>query len=158
MIFVHPEDLDRITREVEEYTAKKLNSFTQEYRVLTREGDIRWVDDRTVIQCDAEGEVTHYLGIITVITKKKNAETALKLSQEKYRALVESTDDFVWEVDRNGIYTYCSPQAETECQSEWQSEWQSAWQSGPRRPAPSVQMPVPATADARSASWIDSSL
>ena len=110
---VHPEDLARVTQEVEEYTAKKLKSFTQEYRVLTGEGDTCWIDDRTVIQCDAEGEVTHYLGIITDITKEKNAETALKLSQEKYRTLVETTEDFVWEVDRNGIYTYCSPQVET---------------------------------------------
>jgi PAS domain S-box-containing protein len=110
---VHPEDLARVTQEVEEYTAKKLKSFTQEYRVLTGEGDTCWIDDRTVIQCDAEGEVTHYLGIITDITKEKNAETALKLSQEKYRTLVETTEDFVWEVDRSGIYTYCSPQVET---------------------------------------------
>ena len=109
---VYPEDLDRVAREVEEYTARKLKSFTQEYRVLTGEGDICWIDDRTVIQCDAEGEVTHYLGIITDITKEKNAETALKLSQEKYRALVETTEDFVWEVDQNGCYTYCSPQVE----------------------------------------------
>ena len=109
---VYPEDLDRVAREVEEYTARKLNSFTQEYRVLTGEGDICWIDDRTVIQCDAEGEVTHYLGIITDITKEKDAETALKLSQEKYRALVETTEDFVWEVDQNGCYTYCSPQVE----------------------------------------------
>ena len=109
---VYPEDLDRVAREVEEYTARKLNSFTQEYRVLTGEGDICWIDDRTVIQCNAEGEVTHYLGIITDITKEKNAETALKLSQEKYRALVETTEDFVWEVDQNGCYTYCSPQVE----------------------------------------------
>jgi len=110
---VHPDDLERVIQEVEEYTARKLKSFTQEYRVLTGEGEICWIDDRTVIQCDAEGEVTHYLGIITDITKEKNAETALKLSQEKYRTLVETTKDFVWEVDRNGVYTYCSPQVES---------------------------------------------
>ena len=110
---VHPEDLDRVTREVEEYTSGKLKSFTQKYRVLTRAGDIRWIDDRTVTECNPEGEVTHYLGIITDISKEKNAETALKISQERFRALVETTEDFVWEVDRNGIYTYCSPQVES---------------------------------------------
>ena len=45
-------------------------------------------------------------------TKEKVAEEALKLSQDKYRALVETTDDFVWEVDAEGIYSYCSPQVE----------------------------------------------
>ena len=110
---VHPQDLDRVIQEVEEYTAKKLKSFTQQYRVLGCEGDIRWIDDHTVTQCNAAGEVTHYLGIVTDITERKNSEAALKFSQEKYRALVESTVDFVWEVDRKGIYTYCSPQVES---------------------------------------------
>jgi diguanylate cyclase (GGDEF)-like protein/PAS domain S-box-containing protein len=110
---VHPQDLDRVIQEVEEYTAKKQKSFTQQYRVLTCDGDVCWIDDHTVIRFNAAGEVTHYLGIITDITEPKHAETALRLSQEKYRALVESTDDFIWEVDRNGIYTYCSPQVES---------------------------------------------
>ncbi|HAJ91374.1 MAG TPA: hypothetical protein DCO71_01915 [Gammaproteobacteria bacterium] len=110
---VHPQDLDRVIQEVEEYTARKLKSFTQQYRVLTCDGEVCWIDDHTVIQFNAAGEVTHYLGIITDITERKYADTALRLSQEKYRALVESTDDFIWEVDRNGVYTYCSPQVES---------------------------------------------
>ena len=42
------------------------------------------------------------------ILKKKNAEEALRESEEKYRSLVETTSDWVWEVDRNGTYTYTS--------------------------------------------------
>ena len=71
---------------------------------------MRWIDDRTVVERDADGNASRYLGIITDITREKVAEEALKLSQEKYRALVETSDDFVWEVDADGIYTYCSPQ------------------------------------------------
>mgnify|MGYP001367800387 CR=1 FL=1 len=33
-------------------------------------------------------------------------------SEEKFRALVESTSDWIWEVDRNGRYTYVSPKVE----------------------------------------------
>jgi len=43
---------------------------------------------------------------------RKLTEEALKLSQDRYRALVETSDDFVWEVDAAGVYTYCSPQVE----------------------------------------------
>jgi PAS domain-containing protein len=53
---VHPQDLDRVIQEVGEYTAKKLKSFTQQYRVFTREGDTCWVDDYTVTRCNAAGE------------------------------------------------------------------------------------------------------
>ena len=109
---VHPDDLDRLIVEVQQYTTEKRTFFTQEYRLLNSEGEVHWIDDRTVIQWDASGHATHYLGIITDITERYNAETALKLSQEKYRALVETTHDFVWEVDRRALYTYCSPQVE----------------------------------------------
>lgn len=39
---------------------------------------------------------------------RKNLE-ALQESQEKYRELVETTSDWIWEVDENGVFTYASP-------------------------------------------------
>ncbi|MEN8122489.1 MAG: PAS domain S-box protein [Bacteroidota bacterium] len=44
------------------------------------------------------------------ITKNKTAEKALKESEEKYRTLVETASDWIWEIDKNGRYTYSSPQ------------------------------------------------
>ncbi len=34
---------------------------------------------------------------------------ALRESEGRFRALIESTSDWIWEIDRNGVYTYCSP-------------------------------------------------
>ncbi len=34
---------------------------------------------------------------------------SIQQNEEKYRALVETTNDFVWEVDHDGKYTYASP-------------------------------------------------
>ncbi len=41
---------------------------------------------------------------------RKAAEKALLKSEAKFRALVESTSDWIWEVDENGNFTYSSPQ------------------------------------------------
>jgi PAS domain S-box-containing protein len=49
------------------------------------------------------------LGIDLDITDQKKMELALRESQQRYRALVETTSDLIWEVDENAIYTYCSP-------------------------------------------------
>lgn len=49
------------------------------------------------------------IGIARDITKRKRAEEAARASEEKYRGLVESTSDWVWEIDKDSRYTYSSP-------------------------------------------------
>jgi PAS domain S-box-containing protein/putative nucleotidyltransferase with HDIG domain len=44
------------------------------------------------------------------ITERKRAEEALHESENRYRALVESAHDWVWEVDERGVYTFASQQ------------------------------------------------
>jgi PAS domain S-box-containing protein len=39
---------------------------------------------------------------------KENEET-LRKSRERFRSLVETTSDWIWEVDENAVYTYVSP-------------------------------------------------
>lgn len=53
------------------------------------------------------------VAIFTDITGQKQAESRLAESEEKFRSLVESSSDLVWEVDRNWRYTYLSPGVKT---------------------------------------------
>jgi diguanylate cyclase (GGDEF)-like protein/PAS domain S-box-containing protein len=108
---VHPDDLERVVQEVSEYTEKQCKSFTQHYRLLTRDGGVRWIDDRTVVERDADGKASRYLGIITDITREKVAELALQESESKFRRLVEnlSSHHIFYRHDAAGIYTYLSP-------------------------------------------------
>ena len=45
------------------------------------------------------------------ITIRHITETALRKSEQKYRVLVESSQDIIWTTDNAGIYTYVSPAA-----------------------------------------------
>ncbi|MCP4632050.1 MAG: PAS domain S-box protein, partial [candidate division Zixibacteria bacterium] len=46
--------------------------------------------------------------IIREITKRKSAELALQESEKRFRDIAENMADWIWEVDENGVYTYCS--------------------------------------------------
>ena len=49
------------------------------------------------------------LGIFRDATTRREAEDAVRKSEERYRNLVESTTDYIWEIDQNGHYTYYTP-------------------------------------------------
>lgn len=78
---VHPDDLERVAAEVREYTSAGIDRFQQEYRLIARDGGIRWIDDRTVVERDNKGKITHYQGIVLDITERKKAEDELRLAQ-----------------------------------------------------------------------------
>ncbi len=86
---IHPDDLPGVADEVEKYTNEGKTDFTQEYRILTKSGEIRWIDDRTWVRRGADGSVTHYQGIIVDITERKRAEEALHLSEKHMKAIVD---------------------------------------------------------------------
>ncbi|MHC1576482.1 MAG: histidine kinase dimerization/phosphoacceptor domain -containing protein, partial [Methanosarcinaceae archaeon] len=56
----------------------------QEYHIVTREGEVRWVHEDTSIQRDNSGTVIGYQGVIHDITEQKGAEEAL-ISMENVR-------------------------------------------------------------------------
>lgn len=75
---VHPEDLEQVGREVLEYSQSGAERFEQEYRIVTRDGAVRWVDDRTVVERDDGGRIVFYQGIVIDITARKLAEAELR--------------------------------------------------------------------------------
>jgi len=49
------------------------------------------------------------VGICEDITRRKQAESELRWSEERYHVLTESTSDWIWQIDRSGTFVYASP-------------------------------------------------
>ncbi|OQY04791.1 MAG: hypothetical protein B6I20_02470 [Bacteroidetes bacterium 4572_117] len=80
---IHPDDIKRVKAEVVEASNNpQINKFEQSpYRIITKNGEIKWIEDKTVIIRDNVGQITHYQGIIQDITDRiKKEETIGKLS------------------------------------------------------------------------------
>ena len=88
---IHPDDIARVSREVEDHTLNKNDKFIQVYRIIAADKSIRWIDDRTVIERDSNGVPTHYLGTIIDITEQKSLELNLQQSEEKFRTIAENS-------------------------------------------------------------------
>lgn len=58
---------------------------------------------------NADGEIEGAVELCLDITERKRAEQALEQSRKQFRDMVETISDWVWEVDKNGVYTYASP-------------------------------------------------
>lgn len=80
---IHPDDSERTHLHISNYYMKKDAELNYEYRILTKSGDIRWVDERTFSRRDHSGRIT-LQGIILDITERKKVEEAL-LQGEKIR-------------------------------------------------------------------------
>ncbi|MEK6201962.1 MAG: PhnD/SsuA/transferrin family substrate-binding protein [Desulfobulbaceae bacterium] len=93
---VHRDDMERVSAEVADYSQSGASEFRQEYRLITRSGDILWTDDRTWIRRDQSGKISHYQGIVLDITERHQAEAALRLSEEKFRSFVEQSSEGVY--------------------------------------------------------------
>lgn len=57
------------------------------------------------------GGIPYLIGMGTDITSLREAEAAVRKSEEKYRTLVETTSDWLWETDEHIVYTYASPRS-----------------------------------------------
>ncbi len=107
---IHPEDLKRVMEDVLFHTQEKHKDFSQEYRLITKTGQVRWTSDYTWVRENAENQITHYQGIVTDITERRQAEQLLRESEEKYRYLTESVNDVIWTLDVETLrFTYISP-------------------------------------------------
>jgi PAS domain S-box-containing protein len=75
----HPEDRDRVAREVEELLSGRLPSIRSEFRVVPRPGVTTWVQVHTERVTDALGHFIGLRGAIQDITARKAADREIAL-------------------------------------------------------------------------------
>lgn len=98
---IHPDDLERVALEVAKYSSEKdrKNFAHQPYRIITKDGLVKWVDDRTEIIRDAEGNITHYQGIVLDITYLTKMHLALARSEHKFHTIFDHGTDGILVAD-----------------------------------------------------------
>jgi len=61
---------------------------------------------------NVEGQFMGYRGVDRDITARKQVEEALRERQETINAIIETSQDWIWAIDRHGVHTYSNPAIE----------------------------------------------
>ncbi len=108
---VHPDDLADAAQKLASVLIEPGSAAPAELRLKHRDGSWRWVQGMGKNFLDdpaLRGVVINYRDI----TEERAAEEALRDSEEKYRDLVETVNEIIFEQDAAGIITYVSQAVE----------------------------------------------
>jgi PAS domain S-box-containing protein len=110
---IHPDDHDWVLAE-QRRTREAGEPFRAEYRMVTRDGGVRWFLDETRAIADRADRPGYRYGYLVDITERKGLEEALSEAEERYRQLVERLPlaIYVDRLDELSSNIYTSPHVE----------------------------------------------
>jgi len=100
---VYVEDLPQVAEDME--TALLTGELNSEFRITHTDGSIRWMWGKGKVFHDEQGGAIRMIGVNIDITESKLAADALRVSEERYRDLIENAHDIIFTQDLEGNYT-----------------------------------------------------
>jgi two-component system, cell cycle sensor histidine kinase and response regulator CckA len=106
MTTVHPDDRERARDDI----ARRVRgeSVYSEYRIRRRDGEIRWIGDRSYPLRGPSGDVEQIVGIAEDITQRVHAAQELRRSEEQLSRILETITDAIVIVDDTGVLTFAN--------------------------------------------------
>lgn len=94
---LHPDDLPRAIVEHEEFFASRGQSCEDKvYRLVCRDGDDLWVNAHTIMIEGASGTIDYLVTYLVDISRRIEAEKALRQREEIYRTLLDNQSDAIF--------------------------------------------------------------
>lgn len=105
----HPDDILRMEDELQQAITKEKDLDT-EYRIVLNDKSIRYIKSNAIfIKDEDRNKNIKVIGACIDITEQKKSEQNILSSEEKYRQLVETANEGIWNFDNDYITTSVNP-------------------------------------------------
>lgn len=103
---IHRDDRDAVFAEIYKAIESKKSELVYSYRVKHKEGHYFWREDNAKFKYNSSGNYDGAYVICRDITERRLNEEALRMSEDKYRTMIEFSNDLIWMLDTNGNFTF----------------------------------------------------
>ena len=106
---LHPDDREQARLAVEKALSGDVPEYRTEFRVVRRDGSVRWLMALGLVERAADGRPLRMSGINIDISERKEAEDALRHSEEQFRGVFEHAGTGIAITDMSGRFLTCNP-------------------------------------------------
>jgi PAS domain S-box-containing protein len=80
-----------------------LAEYDAEYRTIQSDGGERWIAARGQAYKNAGNEITHVRGVVSEITDRRQAQVALRESEERFQVMANGIQQLAWMAEADGL-------------------------------------------------------
>lgn len=110
---VHPKDMPHVRQAIEACLSGSPDTYENEYRMKAKSGEWKWIQDRgQIVERDQDGKALRVVGAIRDITERRLAESARREAEQRFRAIFQGAEDYIFVQDKALRYVQVNPAAE----------------------------------------------
>ncbi|MFX0207724.1 MAG: PAS domain-containing protein, partial [Candidatus Hodarchaeota archaeon] len=105
---IHPEDIQRINNDVEEFMSSPQKATQREYRIIDKNGNLHWIQESIQKFYDEKLKKGGVYGTLVDITERKQAEEALRENQELFTQFMDHLPAAAFIKDKDSVTLFAN--------------------------------------------------
>ncbi|MCG3665016.1 PAS domain S-box protein [Aliarcobacter butzleri] len=97
MDLIHPDDINKVQKEVQDFIENGINNFEQSYRIKMKDGVYKYFYDYTNLIRDEHNSVTRIVGYMFDQSNLKEKEDSLIIERNRLANIITGTNAGTWE-------------------------------------------------------------